>query len=202
MMVIRCQVLKLISLIAIIMGINIFPLHAEEIRDPIDVLKIFYEELLSDKSPAECEKIFNEPELTLSIIPKHKIEDAVPEWSATAKLWYFLRKNKAIFFYEYIPVEQILDKASISYVFSGVGKSQMVFEGILGIQLSAPVLRKHSQGIWKEIHFPFEKNETPFGERYLIDIGTISINGCCLDLADEFNRSGDFYEKLGLKEMR
>lgn len=168
-----------------------------EIIEPNDLLNVFYDNLISDKPFNDCDEIFYDPQEMASTISAVTLKNAPKDLTASGKIWYYFRKNKPLFLFPNILPELTVEEASMDYKFSGFGKRQLFFDGFFGIILGSPLPVK--RGVRKEISFYFEKNDKPYGYRYLINPFTISINGIYLDKRNEADRSGDLYEQLGFR---
>lgn len=189
--------IKNVVLLILLIISNVCIVRAQEINEviePIDVIDVFYSDLLSNKPYDECADIFIHPESIVSAIEKNEFQGAPQKLNATGNLWYYFRKHKDVFLFPDIPSEQIGKKGGITYMFSVSGRRQFFVDGALAIMLSYPLQK---EGIKKQVIFFIEKNNKPYGNRYLINTAAISINGIPIYHSDSFINSFNFYKELG-----
>ena len=195
-MIMKISIVFILSILCCVMVSEVMAMGEET---PIEIVEIFYADLISDKSPTECAEIFNEPEYYVSALPSEELQNMPEDWSATAKFWSYFRKYKNIFLFPVIPPEKTMEKVKISYVFSNVKKNQMFFDAFSGVEVYTLLSRNGREGVLKEVFFSLEKNSKSKGPNYWINIPRFSVNGISLDFADECYRLGNLYQDLGFK---
>lgn len=169
-----------------------------DIENPIELIELFYQELLSDKAPDECAKIFFDSKTASALFsdsfPQNFILD---EKKGNEIIWKFLRENKQLFLFDGIDPDITVRKANIGYKFSGFARRNLFFDGVFKIVVFAPLSKTWKEGIDKEINFTLVRNDKAWGPYYLIDLSTTTINGIYLNRNLESERKGKFFKMLG-----
>lgn len=169
---------------------------------PLDLIQIFYDDLLSNKDVSECADVFvDSKSYALDIREKPKQGEGV--LSDTALIWKYLRQNKNLFLFSHISPAQTLQSAKIGYLFVPYkfnNKTSLFFDGNMSIIIFAPLSEMGKDGIMKEIMFPIMRGNGADRHRYLLNLSAIRINGIYLIYLDplfELKKVKNLIEMLG-----
>jgi len=166
-------------------------------REPINVIRFFYEGLNSNSKSNELIDIFTG---VSDLAPDLRTTDSTrySGLSDVGVIWEFLRNNRNIFLFEGINPNEIINKAQISYVFSGFTNPETLFDGRFSVQISLPLAKGGKCGVYKQINFPMLKVQRNESTVYVIDVALMRVNGALLDFSSEFDRTKDLWSMLGL----
>ena len=171
-----------------------------QLETPKQLLEVFYEELLSDKPLAELPQIFAEPTTFASALKRPNQEGVSDKRTATIAVWEYFRANKNALLFVGIDPSQTVKKCSLGYSFIAFSNSATFFDGIFCVELVAPLSKGGKEGVYKQIRFPLLKNSGVTSPRYLIQESMITINGVIFGPSEDFTRTENLYEQLGIKE--
>jgi hypothetical protein len=167
------------------------------IETPVQLLDKFYESLLSEEA-TDFPPIFHEPTAFAPALPGASALLGKSFSASTEAAWKYLRQNKKLFLFSAIEPSRTTQRSRLTYVFTAFPNASTFFDGAFCVELEAPLSIGGNEGIIKQILFPLEKNLDPTGPRYRINVSVIRINGILLDPGNRFDRSGNFYEQLGI----
>jgi hypothetical protein len=149
----------------------------ERIETPQELVSAFYENLLSEKEPAELPNLFAEPATMASALMFPDEESPADEAQATEQVWRYLRSHKRLFLFDGVEPSQTLKKTRLNYVFIAFADPSTFFDGILCAEVSGVLSSRNNSGIYKQVRFPLKRDESATGPRYLIRESMITING-------------------------
>ena len=188
-------------LMALMYSLNSFASEENRIITPEDLIKVFYENLLSDKEPSESPDIFYNINNFVSIIPDSYKENLGRSSTDSTIMWKYLKKNKDLFLFPTIDPTETVEKATVSYLFTNFPERAVFFEGRFSVILTAPLSKKGKDGIIKEVIFSLERNQNPYQYRYLLNLYSSSVNGIYLEPCYNEFRSGELFKKLGFPTL-